>query len=163
VEKEIKSTLTAQTEILFTNIDETLNAIDETQLYDEKICDWPLGEQVYHLLRSLDQYFINPNNYREAPIALKKNNTRLSKSDLMEYRDSIKTKITHYLESTEIELLSEYPQDCQFNRLTLILGQYRHLMYHIGLIHGCLRVYSGGKNPAYHGLGPPIKPVERRS
>ncbi len=36
MEKEIKSTLTAQTEILFSNIDETLNAIEETQLYDEK-------------------------------------------------------------------------------------------------------------------------------
>jgi hypothetical protein len=160
VEKEIKSTLTAQTEILFTNIDETLNAVEETQLYDEKICDWPLAEQIYHLLRSLDQYFINPNNYREAPIALKKNNTRLTKTDFLEYRDSIKTRITNYLESTEIDLLSENPPDCQFDRLTLILGQYRHLMYHIGLIHGCLRIYSGGKILLITAWDPPLNQLK---
>jgi hypothetical protein len=163
LEREIVSTLIAQTGILFLNIDETIKAIEETQLYNEKICDWPLSEQIYHMLSSLDQWFVNPYSYQESPLDLKKNNAGLSKSDLVEYSETIKNKILKYLENTSIDSLSEYPRDCKFNRLTLILGQFRHLMYHIGLIHGCLRVYTGGTNPAYHGLGPPIKPTAARN
>jgi hypothetical protein len=122
LEKEIIPTLIAQTEILFLNIDETLKAMEETQLYDKKICDWPPGEQIYHMLSSLDQWFINPYIYQKAPIDIKKKNTRLSKSDLMEYSDTIKNKIMNYLEKLNIDLLSACPQDCKFNRLSLILG-----------------------------------------
>jgi hypothetical protein len=163
VEKVIKSTLIAQTEILFLNIDETLKSIEEPQLNDNKICDWPMGEQIYHMLSSLDQWFVNPYNYQKSSLDLKKNKAGLSRSDLVEYSVTIKNKILQYLENISIDSLSEYPQDCKFNRLTLILGQFRHLMYHIGLIHGCLRTYTGGTNPAYHGLGPPIKPTAARN
>lgn len=152
MEKEIISTIMTQTEILFLNLDETLNALEETQLYDTKICDWPLGEQIYHTLHSLEWWLINPTDYIEVPADLRKQNKRLSKIELLDYLNSIKFKIKGYLESLSAELLTGYPPGCPFNRLTLILGQYRHLMYHIGLIHGCLRVNSGGKNPAYHGL-----------
>jgi hypothetical protein len=161
LEEDLVSTIIAQTKILFLNLEGTLNSLEENQLYDEKICDWPLGEQIFHTLGSLDQWFINPNNYHEAPAIRKRKSERLTKSDLMDYYNSIRGKIVDYLESLSIGSLIESPQDCRFNRLALILGQYRHLMYHIGIIHGCLRVYTGGKNPAYYGLRPPIEPAEK--
>ncbi len=153
MENGLVSIITAQTGILFQNIDETLKGISENQLYDQGICDWPLAEQLYHLLHSLDNWFINPAEFRESPIAAKKAKSRLTLSDLRQYRNAIEQKIDSYLETLSDGRLSEYPEGCRFNRLTLVLGQYRHLMYHIGLIHGCLRVHSAGNNPAYHGLG----------
>jgi hypothetical protein len=158
---ELMKTITEQTQILFANVETTMNSIEDDQLYNTNICDWPLGEQIYHMLHSFDQWFINPNNYKEPAISQKKTaeGRKLSKSELIEFCGSIKVKISSYLEYLKGESLSSRPPDCQFNRLALVLGQYRHLMYHIGLIHGCLRVYTRGTSPPYHGLGPPILPV----
>jgi len=165
VKKGMISIIIDQTKILYANVEETINSIEEAKLYDANICDWPLGEQLYHMLHSMDQWFINPNHYEESKIALLKKDTdkRLSKSELIEYYNSIKAKVSKYLKELSIESLGEQPPDCQFTKLALILGQYRHLMYHIGLIHGCLRVYTRGKSPAYIGLGPPIKAVTKSS
>jgi hypothetical protein len=58
----------------------------------------------------------------------------------------------NYLEKLDDGMLADRPPGCPHTRLTLVLGQYRHLMYHIGLIHGCLRAKSGGTNPPYVGL-----------
>jgi len=59
----------AQTDILFANAEETLKSIEDPQLNNKTICDWTLGEQIYHMLHSLDQWFINPNQYEETPYA----------------------------------------------------------------------------------------------
>jgi hypothetical protein len=157
MDKEIISIIKAQTEILFLNLDETLNALEEEQLYDTKICDWPLAEQVYHMLNSLERWFINPADSRKAAADLHKPDKKLTKTELVDYLSSIRTKISVYLEGLSPDSLTGYSQGCPFDRLTLILGQSRHLMYHIGLIHGCLRVNSGGRNPAYRGLTLPDK------
>ncbi len=156
---ELMPIIREQTEILYANLEVILKTVKESELHDQNICDWPLGEQVYHLLHSLDQWFINPTQYVESPLALQKSeaNAKLSSTDLVEYYNSVKTKISKYLESLDVGSLSQRPTDCRFSRLALILGQYRHFMYHIGLIHGCLRMHTGGNSPEYFGLGPPIK------
>jgi hypothetical protein len=144
-----------QTQFLYRNIEAIFETLKETDLTDKNICDWPLGEQIYHLLHSLDQWFINPNRYEEPSSFSSKDKIgkNRTKNELMEYYQGIKTKITNYLENLSPELLKEKPDGCQFPRLALVLGQYRHFMYHIGLIHGCLRIHTGGTNPAYFGLG----------
>jgi DinB superfamily len=159
---ELMKTITEQTQILFANVETTLNSIEDDQLYNTNICDWPLAEQIYHMLHSFDQWFINPNNYKEPDILQRKTDEgrKLSKLELIEFYDSIKVKISSYLEHLKGESLSSQPPDCQFNRLALMLGQYRHLMYHIGFIHSCLRIYTRGTSPPYHGLGLPIPPTE---
>jgi hypothetical protein len=63
---ELMKTIIEQTQILFANIETTLDSIEDSQLYDTDICYWPLGEQIYHMLHSLDQWFINPNRYKSA-------------------------------------------------------------------------------------------------
>ena len=156
-----------QTTILLANVEETVNALDDTRLDNEGSWGWPLGEQVYHLFHSLDQWFINPYDYEEpAWISMDVSSSggertrKLSKSELLAYYTSIKTKIINYLGALDDQSLKEYPKDCRFTRLDLILGQYRHLMYHIGLIHGCLRSETR-KSPEFIGLGTPIAPVHK--
>ena len=62
---ELISLITRQTIILFANVEETMKAIDERQLDKAGSWGWPLGEQLYHLLHSLDLWFINPYDYTE--------------------------------------------------------------------------------------------------
>ena len=102
--KELILLIMNQTTILFENIEETIDAIDETQLDKDGSWEWPLGEQIYHLLHSLDQWFINPYDYEEPTFtgigtssSDGKINQKLYKSELVAYYTSIKAKITHYL------------------------------------------------------------------
>jgi hypothetical protein len=155
VNDNLISIISEQTQILYSNIESIFDVITERDLYDTNICDWPLGEQIYHILHSLDQWFINPNQYQEPKPYLIKKGVRgeWSKADLFGYYLSIKNKIGLYIENLGSDSLTEKPADCNFTRLALIMGQYRHFMYHIGLIHGCLRVYTRGTSPQYFGLG----------
>ena len=149
----LNDSIIEQTAILLSNIEMTIREIDEKQLYDIKICDWPLGEQVFHLLQSLDKWFINPNNYKVPEIIHRKTSTTtFSKQELIDFFNSVKTKVLDHIGQLGIDELETKPSGCQFNRLTLILGQYRHVMYHVGQIHGCLRAHTGGTTPEYIGL-----------
>lgn len=146
-----------QTRVIFLNAELTLSALDENLLDKPGSWGWPLGQQVYHMLRSMDQWFINPSFYQE-PDFLKTSQipescsvSKLSKAELTEYYGSIKAKVDTYLENLTDESLSEFPLDCKFTRLELILGQYRHFNYHIGLIHGCIRSQTG-HSPDFVGL-----------
>jgi hypothetical protein len=152
---DITGVISEQTRILFTNIEAIFNAIEESDIYNQDICDWPLAEQIYHTLHSMDQWFINPYEYKESEAVLHRteNNEVFTKIELVDYYVSVKLKIMKYLETLSPATLLGNPVGCQFSRLALILGQYRHFMYHIGLIHGCLRVHTRGSSPTYFGFG----------
>jgi hypothetical protein len=146
----LRNVLIDQTDILFENIEDTIAEINESQLYDKNICNWELGYQIFHFLHSLDKWFINPAEYKEQEfISVDKNN--YSKNELLEYFAFIKMKIFNYLKELNTDSLESSPAGCQFNKLTLILGQYRHLMYHIGYLHACLKINTG-EAPKYIGL-----------
>jgi hypothetical protein len=160
--------LLAQTDLMLQNVAVTLGSIREEQLSTEGSWGWPLGEQIFHLLHSLDQWFINPFAFTEPSLAMKGGGIpdaqiggRLSAEELMAYFTAIRNKIFQYFSDLREERLPERPEGCPFTRLELILGQSRHLMYHIGLIHGCLRSATG-KSPEYIGLSGPIPPVRRK-
>jgi hypothetical protein len=146
-----------QTAILFLNLDSTLKGLSPEQLAAPGSWGWPLDQQVCHLLRSLDQWFIDPFNYTTARPGTP--GPGLAAPELGRYYLEVKTKIASYLSELQDSQLAECPPGSRFTRLELILGQYRHWMYHIGLIHGCLRSVNG-HNPEYHGLGPspPARP-----
>lgn len=48
---------------------------------------------------------------------------------------SIKTKVTEYLNSLDDEMLYEIPTGCKQNRLGLIMSQFRHFYVHLGNIN----------------------------
>lgn len=54
--------ITEQTRTLFGNIQETFDAISNDQK-NKLIIDAPLWKHIYHMLHSLDQWFINPYLY----------------------------------------------------------------------------------------------------
>ncbi len=149
-----------QTEILLRNIQVTLDTITETQL-NATIVKWPIWKHFYHLLHSLDQWFINPFNYTQPSFHRdgmnyfdKLENHSPSRKQLLEYFHTIKRKIDDYLsELTDISLC-DCPDRCNFSRLDLIIGQNRHLMYNLGMIHIMLQIESG-KLPEYVGMSQP--------
>ena len=146
----LRDVLIDQTDILLENIENTIAEINESQLYDKNICHWELGAQIFHFLHSLDKWFINPAIYEEDHY-FPADKTRYSKDELFEYFVYIKIKVSNYLKELDSNSLINNPSVCQFNKMTLILGQYRHLMYHIGYLHACLKINTGNV-PKYQGL-----------
>jgi hypothetical protein len=149
-----------QTDILLQNLQLTLNEITDVDKIPE-LSDMPLWKHLYHLLHSLDQWFINPSIYEEPDFHKDKMNSllisseeSLSKEELQYYFDNVKKKIDRYLEGLHEEELGGNPHNCNFSKLALILAQYRHLMYHIGVIHSFIRD-ERGKWPEYIGISPP--------
>ncbi len=47
-------------------------------------------------------------------------------------------------------MLTEKPENCEYTRMALILGQYRHAMLHVGIFSGAM-IYEIGKFPKYVG------------
>jgi hypothetical protein len=51
----------------------------------------------------------------------------------MAYFEHVKNKIEAYFESLTAEALLQKPEGCEYTRLELILAQFRHQMWHVGL------------------------------
>ena len=128
----------AHTKIMFQNADIMLKTCN----LDFVLCDFPVWKHVYHMLHSCDQWFINPTIYEEPDFHEPNMNSlnimtekRLSRDELSGYLESVQTKIIAYLDSLTDEALCELPQNCQTNRLSLILSQQRHFYAHLGYIN----------------------------
>ncbi len=161
MEKRIIQVITEQTKILFQNLNGVLDAISDDQM-DKVIFDAPLWKHIYHMLHSLDQWFINPcvydnpdfHEYGMNSFAIE-TDKRLSKNTLVTYFNDIEEKIDRFLDNLDSGSLIETPESCSFTRLTLILAQHRHVMYHVGFITSILH-YTGEQWPKFIGISAPI-------
>jgi hypothetical protein len=122
-----------------------------------------LWKQFYHLLHSLDQFFISPREYREPSFHEDGMNyfgtsskTTLSKSELTAYYSGIKAKIEAYLATLSDDRLGDCPKDFPYTRLELVLAQSRHVMYNIGIINVLIAEITG-RMPEYIGISQPIR------
>lgn len=144
---EIIQQIKNQQEINFINIKEQLEMADLETVFD--------GESnscyIFHYLHSMDRFFINPMDYvyegerlfgipenlsvidpkREGYVADK--SAVISRSQLMDYLDYVREKINSYFESITCDQLLQKPEGCEYSRLELILAQFRHIMWHVGL------------------------------
>lgn len=120
----------------------------------------PVWKHVYHMLHSLDLYFINPHgkNYSEPAIHEENLNNLdvqsfkiLTREDINNYFLSTKAKIQKYIKQLCDADLLKYPEGCECSRFTLILAQYRHLHTHMGMLMGFI-VNDTGKWPKVLGL-----------
>lgn len=143
-----------QTEILLFNVNTMLGTCN----MDIVLCDMPVWKHVYHMLHSLDQWFVNPNRYIEPQFHESglnsldlKSDRVLSREGLLAYFKGIEAKITHYLLDLTDEMLSDKPENCEYTRLALILGQYRHLYCHLGIINGTT-IQATGRWPRVVGM-----------
>jgi len=102
-----------------------------------EFCGNPLWKHIYHTLHSLDQWFINPDDYKHPPFHEEGQNvldspsgSAISASTLIFYLYEIKTKHTDYLDSHGVD-------EASFVR---VMRQFKHLHTHTGIIMACLRM-----------------------
>ena len=61
------------------------------------------------------------------------NSIVISREQLLDYFEYVKNKIEKYFETLTSQELLQKPGNCEYTRLELILAQFRHLMWHVGL------------------------------
>lgn len=145
---------------------EVQNVIDciPDELWNKLYCEMPLWKHVYHMLHSLDLWYINPNdpNYSEPNFHIKNLNNLdvvtegvLTREQINNYFISIKSKLHDYLCNLDDTQLLEYPDSCEYTKFTLIIAQFRHLHSHMGMIMGFI-IEATGQWPTVLGLKSPI-------
>jgi hypothetical protein len=134
---------------LLNNTKLTLYLISDEQ-YQLMLGKFPIWKHLYHCLHSLDQWFINPNDYQEPSFhvenlnsLINKTEKKLTKIDLIKYFNQVAIKINNYLLNLNDNLLLEKPINCDFNKISLIVGQVRHASYHIGFVHSFIYQLTG--------------------
>ena len=128
------------------------NVIDciPDDMWEELYCEMPLWKHVYHMLLSLDTWYINPRKYQAPPFHVKDLNNldvtsekNLSKELLNEFFLSVEKKIKDYDKRLSDDLLLEKPENCEWSRFTLIMAQHRHLHSHMGMLMGFIIARTG--------------------
>lgn len=132
--------------------------------WNKAYCQMPCWKHIYHMLHSLDLWFINPRDksFKEPDIHEKDLNNldiisgiHLSRDELNQYFTDIEMKITAYLSGLTDNQLLEYPPNCEYSKFTLILAQFRHLHSHMGMIMGFV-IEDTGMWPRVLGLEKPF-------
>lgn len=162
-----QSTLTAvitdQTRRALWEVKNVMDCIPES-LWDKPYCGAPCWQHVYHMLHSLDRWYINPRDpdYREPSIHVPGLNDldtppgkRLSRQESNDYFADIEAKILTYLSSLTDSVLLTCPPRCEYSRFTLILAQFRHLHSHMGMLMGFI-IADAGQWPTVLGLEKPF-------
>lgn len=133
---------------------EVKNVIDciPDKMWNTEYCEMPCWKHVYHMLHSLDLWFINPRDkeFQEPDIHEPDLNNldvitgrQLSRKEINIYYSDIESKIKTYISGLTDEQLSDKPADCEYMRFTLILAQFRHLHTHMGMIMGFIIADTG--------------------
>ena len=106
---------------------EVKNVIDcvPDSLWNKEYCDMTLWKHIYHMLHSLDLWFINPRDKNYCEPSIHSENLK-----------EIEIKIDEYVSNMTDEELLEFPDNCEYTKFTLILAQFRHLHTHMGMIMG---------------------------
>jgi len=107
--------------------------------WNAEFCGSPMWKHVYHTLHSLDQWFINPEEYEEPPFhkdGLNKleidSKETLNRETLFGFLESIEKKLNDYLDGLDDEKLTE-PAGSR-SRYERILRQFKHLHTHMGIM-----------------------------
>ena len=126
------------------------------KLLGERYDGIPMWKYVYHMLYSMDRWFVNPydEDYKNpkfhtvtlADLNVIPKDEFLSREQLENYFYQIREKIKNYINHLVDSNLTEKPENCEFSRFRLILGQHRHWHRHMGIIYGFI-IKDDGKWP----------------
>ena len=128
-----------------------INCIPDA-IWEKPYCVAPCWQHVYHMLHSLDMWYINPRaqDYQEPSIHTANLNNldispekTLTRTELDHYFADISQKLSAYLDNLTDEALLTFPPDCEYTRFTLILAQFRHLHSHMGMLMGFIIAETG--------------------
>lgn len=125
-------------------------------LWNKRYDAIPMWKYLYHMLYSMDRWFINPydSSYQNpdfhtetlADLNVIPQEEGVEKKQLENYFYRIQDKIKTYTATLKDTELCEPPENCKVSRFCLILGQYRHWHRHMGIIYGFL-IEDTGKWP----------------
>ena len=135
----------------FVNLETAIRTYDRNAL----VCGSSAWRYVYHTIHSADKWFFNPFVYDEPdfhengmdnpdnPCTIE-----LTDEQLIEYLHRVRQKVFEYLDSLTDEKLYEKPENCIYTRLELILRQFSHLSFHVGILNG-QTIERTGRFPVY--------------
>ena len=145
--EEIIRQIQGQQEVNFINVKEQILKADLETVFDAE----NNSRYIFHYLHSLDRFFINPCDYvyeGERLFGIPENlsvidskregyeadtSIVIPRDKLLEYFEYVRNKVNAYFETLTADELLQKPQGCEYTRLELILAQFRHLMWHVGL------------------------------
>ena len=133
---------------------ENLIACVPEELWDKRYDGIPMWKYLYHMLYSMDRWYINPRDpaYRDPAFHTKtladlnvvpEPGESLSREEITGYFGMIREKIGSYLQTLEDGMLAECPAGCAMSRLRLIIGQIRHWHRHMGVVYGFVIADTG--------------------
>jgi len=113
----------------------------------------PVWKHIYHALYWFDYWFAGPQSFLGAPFhaeGLESIDTpcefTVTKEQLHEYYEAVAEKSRRYLDMLTDDMLTELAQGSDTNRLSCILGQFRHGYAHIGNIN-CVTIMDTDQWP----------------
>ena len=125
--------------------------------FEKSVNGFPIWQQFYHMINSMDRIFIDPQNYKYPDFHVENINNleysferTYSKELLYNYFQEVKNRINNYLDNiNENELLlKSNHKTIEMTKLDHILAQFRHMGFHLGYLHSCAKVMYG-KTPEH--------------
>ncbi len=163
--EEIIRQIKKQQEINFINVKDQIRIADLEIPVDAE----NNSRYIFHYLHSLDKFFINPIEYVYEGETLfgipeylsvvdskregyeKDASIVISRDQLLDYFEYVEKKITAYFEVLTAQDLLQKPEGGEYTRLEIILGQFRHLMWHVGF-SSAAALFSKKEWNTYKGL-----------
>jgi len=150
-----------QQEINFKNIEDQIRFADLETVFDNEND----SRYIFHYLHSVDRFFINPSDYvyqgsieenlsiiDSARVGyIDDKSIVIPRQQLLDYFETVKTKINTFFETLTVEQLIEKPEGCEYSRMEFILAQFRHLMWHVG-VSSAISFTSKGEWNEFTGL-----------
>lgn len=163
--RHIVEIVSEHTKVLFSNLYAQIEKCDLAFPVD-KI---PNCRYIYHAIHSMDKYFINPDDFIEPDSSVcgvashlsivsdkrsgyvHDTTTIISREQLSRYASHVEQKIMSYLKNlTDGMLCEKVGNNGEYTRLGLILSQFRHFMWHMGM-SSAATFLQDGTWPQYFG------------
>ena len=122
VQEKYSDIIKEQTNRALWEVENVVTCIPDA-MWEKEYCGMPLWKHVYHMLHSLDLWFINPD-------------------DPGYVKPWFHEKDLNNLDVVTNKLLLK-SEGCMYTRFTLILAQHRHLHTHMGMIMGVITAETG--------------------
>lgn len=134
---------------------------------NNELYNQPLWKHIYHAMYWFDYWCCTPENFVGADFHCENLNSLdiasdiiVTQEDLLNYFETIKSKTIDYLEDLTEEKLNEVIENCDNkSRFECILGQFRHVCFHLGNVNamtindtGNWPYVSAREKDAMHGL-----------
>lgn len=150
--RKLTEMIKSETNANFVNLRTALMTYDRNAL----VCGSPAWRYAYHTIHSADKWYFNPNVFTEPEFQREEGMDNpdkpctavLSDGELLDYLEQVRLKTMDYLDGLTDEQLYEYPENCHFMRLELVLRQFRHISFHTGMLNG-QTVERTGRFPVY--------------